>query len=52
MHRVLILEKGRLIFDGDVDEGIKFLHYDDDKAENEPDRDEEFVADEELGADI
>ena len=50
--RVLILEKGRLIFDGDVDEGIKLLHYDDDKAENEPDRDEELEADEELGADI
>ena len=47
--RVLILEKGRLIFDGDVDEGIKILHYDDDKAENEPDRDEELEADEELG---
>ena len=40
--RVLVLEKGRLIFDGDVDEGIKILHYDDDKAENEPDRDEEL----------
>ena len=50
--RVLILEKGRLIFDGDVDEGIKHLHYDDDEAENEPDRDEELEADEELGADI
>lgn len=50
--RVLILEKGRLIFDGDVDEGIKILHYDDDKAENEPDRDDELDQDEELGADI
>ena len=39
--RVLVLEKGRLVFDGDVDEGIRILHYDDDKLENEPDRDEE-----------
>ena len=31
--RVLVLEKGRLAFDGDVDEGIKFLHYDDDDSE-------------------
>ncbi|HYH35101.1 MAG TPA: ABC transporter ATP-binding protein [Nocardioides sp.] len=29
--RVLVLEKGRLNFDGGVDEGIKFLHYDDDE---------------------
>lgn len=27
--RVLVLEKGRLVFDGDVDAGIKHLHYDD-----------------------
>jgi ABC-2 type transport system ATP-binding protein len=25
---VLVLEKGKLGFDGDVDEGIKYLHYD------------------------
>ncbi|WP_181312318.1 ABC transporter ATP-binding protein [Nocardioides campestrisoli] len=30
--RVLVLEKGRLTFDGDVDAGIKFLHYDDDDS--------------------
>ena len=29
--RVLVLEKGRLNFDGDVTEGIHFLHYDDDE---------------------
>ena len=40
--RVLVLEKGRLAFDGDVQEGIDFLEYDGDD-ENE---------DEELGADI
>ena len=28
--RVLVLEKGVLGFDGDVDEGIKYLQYDDD----------------------
>ena len=27
--RVLVLEKGRLGFDGPVDEGIHYLHYDD-----------------------
>ena len=27
--RVLVLQKGQLVFDGDVDEGIKLLHYDD-----------------------
>jgi len=47
--RVLVLEKGRLAFDGDVDEGIKFLHYDDD-TENALDTEEEL--DEEMGADI
>ena len=40
--RVLVLEKGRLAFDGDVQEGIDFLEYDGDEG-NE---------DEELGADI
>ena len=28
--RVIVLEKGVVGFDGDVDEGIKYLHYDDD----------------------
>ncbi len=41
--RVLVLEKGRLNFDGPVDEGIRYLHYDDDN---------EHEVDEELGADI
>ena len=50
--RVLVLEKGRLVFDGDVDEGIKYLQYDDGKSENEPDRDDDPDGDEELGADI
>ncbi|MBO0846197.1 MAG: ABC transporter ATP-binding protein [Nocardioides sp.] len=47
--RVLVLEKGRLGFDGPVDEGIRYLHYDDD-AENALDAEAEM--DEELGADI
>jgi ABC-2 type transport system ATP-binding protein len=47
--RVLVLEKGTLAFDGPVDEGIKFLHYDDD-TENPLDIEEEL--DEEMGADI
>lgn len=41
--RVLVLDKGRLVFDGDVEEGIKFVKYDGDGPENE---------DEEMGADI
>lgn len=48
--RVLVLEKGKLAFDGDVDEGIRYLNYDDDNVSNEPDQDDEV--DEELGADI
>jgi len=40
--RVLVLEDGRLGFDGDVDEGIKYLKYDNDDEGN----------DEELGADV
>ena len=33
--RVLVLEKGRLNFDGDVDEGINYLQYDDDDESDE-----------------
>ena len=47
--RVIVLEKGVVGFDGDVDEGIHYLHYDDD----EPDTvDEEQNPDAELGSDI
>ena len=47
--RVLVLDKGRLAFDGPTDEGIKFLHYDDveDDVNSEESSDEE-----DLGADI
>ncbi|MDQ6935529.1 MAG: ABC transporter ATP-binding protein, partial [Actinomycetota bacterium] len=44
--RVLVLESGHLNFDGDVDEGIAYLQYDDDTE-----TDEELL-DAELGADI
>jgi ABC-2 type transport system ATP-binding protein len=44
--RVLVLESGRLNFDGDVDEGIRYLQYDD------AGDDEENEMDSELGADI
>ena len=42
--RVLVLEKGKLTYDGPVDAGIHHLHYDD-----APD---EQNMDEELGADV
>ena len=47
--RVLVLDSGKLAFDGDVDEGIRFLHYDD---EENPQEDSEQDSDEELGADV
>jgi ABC-2 type transport system ATP-binding protein len=48
--RVLVLEKGVLAFDGPVDEGIRYLKYDDDVDDiNEEDQE---MDDEELGADI
>jgi ABC-2 type transport system ATP-binding protein len=46
--RVLVLEKGRLVFDGGVGDGIRYVDYD------EPDQDpaDEEIEDEEIGADI
>jgi ABC-2 type transport system ATP-binding protein len=44
--RVLVLEAGRLAFDGPTDEGIRFLHYD------EPDDSPEDEGDSELGSEI
>jgi ABC-2 type transport system ATP-binding protein len=49
--RVLVLEKGRLGYDGPVDEGIKYLHYDDDDGDD-PELNDEDAMDEEMGADI
>ncbi|HYG93743.1 MAG TPA: ABC transporter ATP-binding protein [Nocardioides sp.] len=43
-NRVIVLEDGRVAFDGDVDEGIHYLHYDAD--------DDEELPDEETGDDI
>ncbi len=45
--RVLVLENGRLGFDGDVDEGIKYLHYDGDEGESAEDQ-----TDSDLGAEV
>jgi len=47
--RVIVLEKGVVGFDGDVDEGIKYLHYDDSE---DVDPEDEQSTDEELGNDI
>jgi ABC-type polysaccharide/polyol phosphate transport system ATPase subunit len=49
--RVLVLEKGVLGYDGPVDEGIKYLRYDDDDSDD-PELNEEESMDEEMGADI
>lgn len=46
-NRVIALERGRLVFDGDAMEGIRFLHYEDDD-----DGDELANSDAELGADV
>ena len=44
--RVLVLEKGKLGFDGPVDAGIRYLKYD------EGNETEEEHTDDELGADV
>ena len=51
--RVLVLEKGKLAFDGPVDDGIAYLHYDEDDGD-EPTMDAEMEEsmDESMGADI
>lgn len=47
--RVLVLEEGRLGFDGPVNEGIRYLKYDNEPGEE---LDETELEDDELGADI
>jgi ABC-2 type transport system ATP-binding protein len=47
--RVLVLEKGVLGFDGPVEDGIRYLHYDDEDGDETVTEDE---VDEELGADV
>jgi ABC-2 type transport system ATP-binding protein len=49
--RVLVLEKGVLGFDGPVDAGIKFLHYDD-SEDDDASASSEDATDDELGADV
>jgi len=49
--RVIVLEKGVVGFDGPVDEGIRYLHYEDENPANEPDESDE-LEDEEFGNDI
>jgi ABC-2 type transport system ATP-binding protein len=49
--RVIVLDKGVVGFDGDVDAGIKYLHYDDSEGPDQVD-DEEDTTDEELGSDV
>lgn len=49
--RVLVLESGSLGYDGPVDEGIRYLHYDDD-SEDDLTADDGDDSDEELGADV
>ncbi|WP_036554763.1 ABC transporter ATP-binding protein [Nocardioides insulae] len=50
-NRVIVLEKGVKAFDGDVDEGIRFLKYGND--EDQPDEVDNLDADDDnLGADI
>jgi ABC-2 type transport system ATP-binding protein len=46
--RVIVLEQGRLAFDGDVNAGIKYVKYDEGTGTEE----ELELADEDLGADI
>ena len=52
--RVIVLEKGQLGFDGPVDEGIRYLKYDNDPDEDNPESGDTHEADEdaEYGADI
>ena len=49
--RAIVLENGRVGFDGAVGEGIRYLKYEDESPDNEPDETDE-LDDEELGADI
>ena len=48
--RVIVLEKGVVGFDGDVDAGIKYLHYD--NTDDEVDPEDEQTTDEELGSEV
>jgi ABC-2 type transport system ATP-binding protein len=50
--RVIVLEDGRRVFDGDVDEGIRFLEYDDDVDDEENENElEEIEVDFDMSGD-
>ncbi|HWI42779.1 MAG TPA: ABC transporter ATP-binding protein [Nocardioides sp.] len=49
--RVMVLEKGRLGFDGDPEEAIRYLHYED-EVEDEENAGQDRDTEAELGADI
>jgi ABC-2 type transport system ATP-binding protein len=51
-RRVLVLEKGRLAFDGPADDGIRYLHYDNDPDDVSSEDEDQDELDAELGADI
>lgn len=51
-ERVIVLESGRVGFDGPADAGIHYLQYDDNPDDPATAENEEEEADEELGADI
>jgi ABC-2 type transport system ATP-binding protein len=50
--RAIVLEKGRVGFDGDVEEAIRFLHYDGDDEEPDGEEIEEDERDDALASDI
>jgi ABC-2 type transport system ATP-binding protein len=50
--RAIVLEKGRVGFDGDVEEAIRFLHYDGDDEEPDGEELEEDERDDALANDI
>jgi ABC-2 type transport system ATP-binding protein len=50
--RVLVLEKGRLGYDGPVDEGIAYLHYDEDDGDDPEVTGDEESMDDEMASDI
>ena len=51
-NRAIVLEKGRVGFDGDVDEAIKFLHYEGDEDEPDGEESSEDELDDALANDI
>ena len=50
--RAIVLDKGKVGFDGDVDEAIKYLHYDGDDEEPDPEDSSEDERDDALASDI